>query len=149
MHSLCEKFHWFSRAKISVGPITNLRSGNELTLHFPFIPPPPSKFPSRYDRRTNPRKRPKRVHRLFRSLVRNTFSCPWQHAVFHRSQWMRSSRISSVFFTLSSLPCEFSVNFIICEMGVFLYYLFSDSWHKKVPFIRLIFGEQAQHSILM
>ena len=65
---------------------------------FRLSPPPPTKFPSRYDRRTNPRKRPKRVYRLFRSLVRNTFSCPWQHAVFHRSQWMRSSaRISSVF----------------------------------------------------
>ena len=36
------------------------------------------------------------------------------------------------FFTQSSLPCEFPVNFIICKKGGFLYYIFSDSWHKKV-----------------
>ena len=98
---------------------------------FRLSPPPPTKFPSRYDRRTNPRKRPKRVHRLFRSLVRNTFSCPWQHAVFHRSQWMRSSRISSVFYS-KFVALWVLCKFIICEKGVFLYYLFSDSWHKKV-----------------
>ena len=84
----------------------------EMSLHsiFRLSPPPPTKFPSRCDRRTNPRKRPKRVHRLFRSLVRNTFSCPWQHAVFHRSQWMCSSRISSVFyskFVALWVPCKF------------------------------------------
>ena len=73
------------------------------------FPPSSTKFPSRYDRRTNPRKRPKIVHRLFRSLIRNTFSCPWQHAVFHRSQWMRSSRISSVFYS------KFVALWVLCK----------------------------------
>ena len=97
-----------------------------------------SPFPSRYDRRTNPRKRPKIVHRLFRSLIRNTFSCPWQHAVFHRSQWMRSSRISSVFYS-KFVALWVLCKFIICEKGVFLYYLFSDSWHKKVSVYKVNF----------
>ena len=95
------------------------------------FPPSSTKFPSRYDRRTNPRKRPKIVHRLFRSLIRNTFSCPWQHAVFHRSQWMRSSRISSVFYS-KFVALWVLCKFIICEKGVFLYYLSSDSWHTKI-----------------
>lgn len=54
------------------------------------------------------------------------------------------------FFTQSSLPCEFPVNFIICkkkEVSCTISFLIPGT--KRFLFIRLIFGQQAQHSILM
>ena len=111
----------------------------DMSLHsiFRLSPPPPTKFPSRCDRRTNPRKRLKRVHRLFRNAIRSVVLGSMQSFI-GLNECVHLGSLQ--FFTQSSLPCESPVNFIICEKGVFLYYLFSDSWHKKVPFIRLIFG---------
>ena len=91
------------------------------------FPPSSTKFPSRYDRRTNPRKRPRIVHRLFRSLIRNTFSCPWQHAVFHRSQWMRSSRISSVFYS------KFVALWVLCKNSLYVKKEFSCTISFLIP----------------